>query len=69
MHVQTTIEDKIKRATERFTPLVIGKTHFAQGHFTRKTIQGIHTRTTPGIEIPRHDNRPTVMRYLIANRK
>lgn len=66
--VQTTVENKIERATKRPTALIIGKTHGAatfpvQSDITRSSFYG------SGIEISRHNDRATVVSYLIANRK
>lgn len=67
--VQTTVENKIERATKRPTALIIGKTHPGaatfpvQSDITRSSFYGLC------IEISRHNDRATVVSYLIANRK
>ena len=55
IHVQPTIEDEIQRTTKRPAALIVVKAYRTQRHVARKTVQRVHTRTTPGVEIPGHE--------------
>lgn len=67
--VQTTVENKIERATKRPTALIIGKTHWRSDISRAKRYNAFILLRLQGIEISRHNDRATVVSYLIANRK